>query len=735
MIPKNVDELEKFYRDAEETDKELYAEMRSNILLISGQHYTRNVNKHFARLRETNRLTETLKLRLTKNHIHKVHRYYTNAIVGRVPGVSCSPNNESEMQDTKSAELNNLVLDDIKRRHKFKDKIRRWCGEYTGIGEVAVKVFWDPNKGDLVGYEQKLDEQTNQPLYLGPDGQPTTDSEIPEVPGVPGNPYLGIPDQPGQPAQPFEAMPDESLPVFSGDHVFEPVFGFNLWRAPGSKSMEDSPYLGIRKMVPMSELKSLYKNDEEKMKKIHKSTDTDYIVFDSSKSEYEKKEKWTLLKECYWKPSYENPKGYFKIWTEFGILEEGELPNGIFPIKWKGFDEYPSTPRGRSIIKVCRPYQAELNRAASQRATHQITLGDDKVLYQSGTKLAPGALLPGVRGISYQGAAPQILAGRNGDQYAGYVQEEKNDMYEAAMINEMTMDESNSVDPYTMLFKTISQQAKYKQYIEKFEEFVVEVHELALELARYYMPDDRLQEIFGPQETVNMGEFKRQGKLRYMIKVVAQSDSVDTMMGKQITFTHLLQYLGNKLPPDQIGLIIRNMPFVNNEEMFSDMTIDYDNVKNDMLALERGEQVQVAPYAKNEYYIGRLTHRMKQPDFKFLQPQVQSAYQTLTQQHQQEVVRKEQAIIDAKNEYIPVGGAMVAIDMYVPNEDPTKQPKRARVPYQAMEWLMGQLDKQGMSLDKLENMNQGALADMAQQLTAGRQEQANEQQLQVQQFN
>lgn len=720
MIPKNVEELERLYNDSESVDKELYSEMRSNILLIAGEHYTKNVNKHFARLRETNRLTETLKLRLTKNHIHKVHRYYTNSILSKVPGVTCVPHNETEMQDQKQAELNNVVLSHIKRKHKLKDKIRKWASEFTGIGEVATKVFWDSNKGDLLGYEQKVDE-AGRPYFIDSrTGEPTLEPGIPEQPYKQGSVEMGIPDQPPVPFQPFEPMPDESLPVYSGDFVFEPLFGFNLWRSPGAKSMDDSPYIGLRKMVEVEELKHLYRDSEEKMKSIETSTHQDYIIFDSSKSAYEKKEKWTLLKECYWRPCSRYPEGYFKIWTEFGVLEEGTLPYGIFPIKWKGFDEYPSTPRGRSIIKVCRPYQAELNRAASQRATHQITLGDDKILYQAGSKLAPGALLPGVRGISYQGAPPTVIAGRTGEQYGNYINEEKNEMYEAAMINEQSEEVSAQMDPYSLLFRSISQQAKYKNYVEKFEEFVVEVMELVLELARYYMNDDQLAQIFGPQETVNLAEFRRPGRLRYAIKLEPQTDSVDTMMGKQVTFNHLLQYVGKNLAPDQLGQILRNMPFVNNEEIFSDLTIDFDNVRNDMLAIERGEQVTVSPFANNEYYIKKLTHRMKQPDFKSLPPQVQMQYQNLLQGHQQEIVRKQQAIIDAKNEYIPIGGAMVAVDMYVPDkEDPSKAPKRARIPYQAVEWLLQMLEKQGMSLDKLETMNKGALADMAQQLKAG----------------
>ncbi len=61
-----------------------------------------------------------------------------------------------------------------------------------------------------------------------------------------------------------------------------------------------------------------------------------------------------------------------------------------------------------------------------------------------------------------------------------------------------------------------------------------------------------------------------------------------------------------------------------------------------------------------------------------------------------------------------MGGALIAADMYVPNkEDPSKLPKRVRIPYQALDWLIQQLENQGMNQQKLEGMNQATLAEMA----------------------
>jgi hypothetical protein len=303
-------------------------------------------------------------------------------------------------------------------------------------------------------------------------------------------------------------------------------------------------------------------------------------------------------------------------------------------------------------------------------------------------------------------------------------------MYEAAMLGEETSEEQMNLDPYSLLFRTMGQQAKYKKYIEQFEEYLVEVYELVLELCRYYLSDEELAEILGPKEVGNLAEFRKQTPQTFRIKVQPQTDTIDSQLGKQLTFNHLPQYIGKNLKPDQIGMIVRNMPFVNNEEMLSDLTIDYDNVKNDMLAIERGEMPQLGPYDKNEYYVEKLTHRMKQADFKYLDPQVQQAYQMFMQQHQQEIARKQAEIQAAQGEQIPVGGAMVTLSLRMPDPD-GEGSKQVRLPYNAVMHLIEQLEKQGNNLETLENMNQGALAEIAGQMKSMELGQAQKQQNQA----
>lgn len=693
----SVDDLNQLYDDATKIDEKTYAEMRSNLLLVAGEHYSKkSLNTAKNNIRSTSKNAETLKLRITKNYTHRVSRTYKNAILGKAPGVTVVPANETQMQDQKDAEQNKTVIDWMGRTYKMKEKIRNWAGEFVDIGEVATKVFWDPHKGTLRGYEQMISED-GYPLFVGPDGNPTHEQGM-------------MDPQSGQPI-PFEPMPDKKLPVYSGQLCYEDLFGFNLFRCPGAKKMEDSPYIGIRKMSQVEELKDMYKDDPVKLKQIEKSHETDYIVFDADKAAYEKREKWVLIREVYYRPCRRYPEGYFYIWTQQGILEQGTLPKGIFPIRWKPFDRSASAARGRSIIKVIRPNQAEINRASSQRATHGITVSDDKILYQAGTKLAPGGLLPGVRGVTYQGAPPTILPGRTGDQFSGYIESEKQDLFEQAMLAEEASTEQHNLDPYTLLFRTMGQQAKYKEYIERFEEFLIDVYEISLELLRFYLDDQDLAEILGPREAGNLAEFRKQTQQTFRISVEAQSDTIDTKLGKQLTFNHLLQYMGQNLGQDQLGMVVRNMPFVNNEEVLGDLTINYDNVKNDMLAIERGEMPQMSPYDDSEYYVKKLTHRMKQHDFRFLDPMVQNMYQMFMQQHQQKLKQEMEFKRQAESGFIPTGGAMITVNMRMPKADGSGT-EQVRLPYDSVMSLIKDLEAQGDSLEKLNTMNQGMLMQM-----------------------
>lgn len=700
-----INELNQHYTDAESVDKPVFSEQRSNVLLVSGDHYQKKDSKFWGRVRDSKQISEQQKLRLTKNHIQKIAKTYVNNIMSRSPGVRPFPNNPKELADQKAAELHHSIWQFISDKQKLKKKKREWCQNFVNIGEAAVKVFYDPNLGEIIGYEQEMDE-LGQPVF-----------ETDEL----GQPIL---DEQGQP------KPQASdRPVFSGGFSFETIHGFNLLRSKEAKTMDESKFLCYRKMTDIKELEKMLEEDpdkEAKLKFLQGAHEDVYTVFDASRGSYDKTQGQVMVREFYFRPCGEYPSGYFYITTPQGVLWEGPLPFGIFPILYVGFDEIETTPRARSIIKQLRPYQAEINRCASQIATHQITLGDDKLMIQSGTKLAPGGQVPGVRGIQYSGMPPTVLPGRSGEQYVGYMESQIEEMYRISNVLEDSEEKVMQLEPMTMLYRNMKQQQKFSNYCEKFEGFLVEVCEVTLRLAKMSLKDDSLIPMIGKREMVNIAEFRSMDDLGFQIRLEPMSDDLETMMGKQMTLNHFLQYVGPQLGKDSIGQIMRAMPFANSEEAFSDLTLDYDNSVNDILALDRGEQVQAHQHDNHEYVIKRLINRMKQRDFEMLNPQIQQNYQAKLQEHEQVLAAQQAQIQAAKDGFIPTGGYMVTCDFYiqVDAKDPSKV-KRVRLPYEAIQWLIKKLETQGTSFQNLENMHQSAVADIAQMVMSQQGNQQN----------
>ena len=671
-------ELMKLYKDGEQADNHLYAEQRSNLLLVAGAHYARKGSRFWNRVRDDNRLSEEQKIRLTLNHIQRICKIYENNIISYAPSVAPVPKNGNELQDQKAAELNNAVWKDIKARHRWNDKIREIVQDFNRIGEVFHKVYWDENKGKIVDYAPAVDEM----------GQP-------------------ILDEMGQPQK------DQSKPIFSGDFVFERIFGFNVFRAKEAKSMQDSWFIGYRKMVNIDDLRARIGDDPEKQELIEASKDETYLIFDGNGSAYDRSQNECLLLEYYIRPSNVFPNGYYFITTLKGILWEGELPFGKFPIIYAGMDEIPTSPRHYSIIKQLRPIQGEINRAISQVATHQITLGDDKLAVQAGTKVANGGLQPGVRVLSYSGQAPVVIPGRTGDQYIPYIEKMIQQFYVAANLEEEMAEKPSNLDPYTMLFMSIQQKKKFSVYTSKIEQYLIDFCETTLELAKQYYTEANLVPAIGRAELINIAEFKNTSPLFYQIRLEPGTEDMETRLGKQLTFNQIMQYVGSNLDPKDIGKIIRTSPYANNDLASEDLTMDFDNGTNIILALDRGQYMEPNMYDDKKYLIKRLTTRMRKADFKFLAPQIQQMYQQVVSKLMDMDAEEQRKIQEAAAGFIPMSGMAVVCDIYVPDPSNTSKTMRARVPYDALTWLLKRLEEQGASQQSIMNQQQAIVAQTA----------------------
>lgn len=690
-----IEDLNKYYNDADGVDQPVFAEQRSNLLLYAGDHYNKRNSSFYKRIRDSKDLSHEQKIRLTKNHTQYICDVYVNNIVAPNPGVGFSPKNEKEIHDQKAADLHHAVWRDAHEKYSVDSLIDDWADSFVQVGEVAVKIYFDPNKGKIKAYEQKVNAD-GLPLFIDHNGEETTDDGS----------SMGMQHGLSQ---------DESKPIYTGEFCMDEIYGFNLLRPPECKDIRKAAWLTDRYMAYK---KDLIKTFPDKEKFIKEGEDKTYQIFDAASGGYGKSSSdQVCVRETYVRPCADYPEGYFFIWTEEGILAEGELPGGIFPIAVGLFRKLPTSPRGRGPIKTIRPYQAELNRTSSKIAEHQITIGDDKILLQNGTKVSASVSLPGIRTVNYTGAEPKILAGRDGSQYLAYATSIISELYQIMGIKEDTEELPAQLDPYVMLFRAARQKKKFQRYIKRFENFLIEVVEIYLKLAKIHLPDDYLVYALGATEIVNIPEFRALSDICYEVKIEAQAEDIETKLGKQIVINNALQYVGSQLKPEDIGKLMRNMPYSNFDESFDDMTIDYDSSVNDLLALDRGEQPAVNQYDNHVYSIKRLTARMRKADFKYLAPQIQMNYAQKIKIHQEFEAQNVLAIQRAQQGLIPTGGYLVTADLYVPDPANPNKTQRVRLPSESMQWLIKQIQAQQSALAPVMDMNQGAQAELANTFT------------------
>lgn len=684
-MPKlTASDLDRIYMDAETVDTEVFSEMRSNLLLISGNHYTKKGSKFFDRIRTSTQVNKETKLKLTKNYIGAAHDRIVGNILSIAPNTTIIPNNEKEIQDIKTAELNKSVWEYTKKQNKMRAKIRDWAEDFVGVGECFCKIYFDPSKGRVVGWQAKIDEN-GEPIIAGYDQQ--------------GNPQ-------------FE--PDKEAPVMEGKLEYERFLGFNVLRDPETETMDESPYLILRKMINHHTLKNLLK-DDELFQKIKDSSEQAFLVFDGTNKAYMKEDKNIMLREHYYRPSAEYPNGYYYICVRDHILFEGELPFGVWNIAHAGYKKIPTSARCISPVKSMRPTQIEINRTSSEIATNQITLGSDKLVLSHGAKMTSGGQLPGVRAISITGGQPpSILQGRGGEQYIPWLDRNINEMWEMQNLSNPNLTREGKLDPYAMLFHSLKNKQQFSRPGETFEEFLMDITEITLALAKEYYDENHLIPMVGKNEMVNISEFKHTEPNSYRIQVEAVSADTETMLGKQLAINHTLQYAGNQLDKEEIGRFIKAMPFMNKEEMFGDLTLKHDLAQNIILALDRGEQVVPNKYDDPEFVVKRLIARMRNPDFKFLDQQIQQNYQVLVGQYEDILVKQQVALMRAQQGYIPTGGYLVKADFYV--QTPSGGSKRVELPFESVSWLIKQIEAQGESLEAIAAMNKGQVQDMANKL-------------------
>jgi hypothetical protein len=720
----DINKLNQLYREAETCDQDIFAEIRSNINIMSGTHW-KKISQGIDRNMRGLKVEKSKRLRLVKNHTSKAITDVKDILASLSPGVMPYPVRDKEPSDQKVAEQAKKVWGFVDKKNSFAEMKEKFRNCFVTTGEVCAKVYWNPIKGGLRGFKQKVDE-FGQPLFLDENGQETT-API----GVMG--------------QQHEMAPDQTQPEFKGLVTVEKFEPYNLLRPKNATDLRQAKWLCYRKMVDLDEARALIKNSQlkqeekqQRLEMIKSSGETTYKIFDGTSGSFQDSDGQILLKEFFFRQSPQFPRGYYFIACEHGILFEGELPFGEFgeiayPIKWNYYEGLESCARGVSLIRRIKPAQLEVNRCASAIAETQVTVGWDKLVLTKNAKFSRGIDQPGLRVFHTTDGEPIVIPGRSGDQFIGYLEHNISEIYRLANLPENANPAAQAVDPRTELFKTQRQKARFTEAAERLSRFFAEICESAIFLAQQYMDEADLAEILGPQDAADLVEFKQSKNLPIQIKIMEVSDDIESMTARALELETVIQYVGKNLDQDMTKVLISQFPMLNKSRALSTFLIDRENVESDILALDRGEWREANRYDEHEVYVKMLTHRMKQNDFQMLNPQIQQMYQERLKQHEEAIAQLAKEQQEAEAGFIPSGGALAKADLYV-NPDPNNPLKtqRAVFPTEALQWLKKRLDAQGTTQDMMQTIgNAGAIGDISQMVGAQQQQQQGQQQGQM----
>lgn len=700
---KKIDELDELYNRAAEVDKPIFAEMKTNILLVNNEHYKKVQSGLDRNLRSFN-VAKTKRLRLTKNHTQKITSDIKDIFSSQISDYTPIPRNESETSDVKAAELNRAVWISGKEKINWYDLKDRFVDSFVDIGEVAAKVFFDPNQGELRGYEQLLNDE-GQPVFL--DAQ--------------GNMVLEPVDMFGNEHQPAA---DESKPQYKGKVCVEYLYPFNLKRDPAADNMKESPYLIYEKMMDVNKAKKLFAADDEDLaRKITETSDTTYKIFDTNTGSFHEAKNQLKIREFYFRACMEYPKGYYYICTDNDILVHDELPLGeageiAFPIKHEGYDLISTSPRFASPIRPLRQLQVEVNRMASSEAETQLTVGHDKMILSAGATYSKGADLPGIRVIKVAGPAPQVIEGKSGSQFVSSLERTIREMYQVSKLPENESSAAQVGDPRAELFKNARQRARFTRPMGRLERFGKSIVESYLFFCQSYMPEDEVIRATGKKEAVNIAEFKSVDRNDFQIKVESVSNDFDSMFGKQVELEIIAQYFGKDLPMDIKAALIKNFPFLNKDRALKQVLVDFESPENMVLALDRGEEFVPNKYDDSAVMLKRLFLRMREADFKMLDPEIQQRYEMVVQAYQQIEKQQAEEMLRAQKGMIPTGGGLCKVDYYVNdvNSKGNITQKRATIPTDTIEWILKQLEDQGLAQERLAELPPAFQADLVNQI-------------------
>ena len=689
--------LDTLYNHADSLDQHVFDRFLSYGRLTSGDHFYQQIRRKYRNFRSMDEKFPKARLRLVQNHISRFVNAWSNAILDLAPDVDILPDNPREEKDKKAAQLNRSVKAHIVEETDFFSIQEEIVKDYISLGEAIIKISFDSSQGALVPGEARpvIDTQTGEMVMLQ------------------------------------DMMP-------SGKLLFNNIEPENLLRDPVARTWLEARWVCHRHMLDKKSviklIKSLHKDDPDKTRSLINSlqdVDETKNIYQGTDNMYanEEENKKVLIREFFWRPTQDEPKGRYVMATRGSIIHNTKLPFGIFPFEFVNFESNHGTPRGESRLKQLAPIQLEINRCVSKIAEHQITLGDDKVITTAGSKVAEVNKYEGVRLFQVTGGTvPEILPGRSGTQYIEHLINQVQTFDQIGELYQISEDKMSTLDPFAIFFLSSKQKRRYAKHASKFERFLIRVWKKALKLHKHSVHPQAVIQMIGAAEKVNIDEYKSSDDLCFQIKVKTRTEDPESIIAKQFQINQFLQY--GKMDEADLGVLAKESPFLDKSDFALKSILKSERAQNMILKLDKGINFPASQGDDPQYMLQRLDTRMSQPDFDditYRQPDgvimpteyIQQLYVRKREEYLRMVAQQQQEKMQMEQGLIPSSGRMIPVQMYDSkvNQDGSIGSKRVLLPNDSLEYVIQRLQAQGMLESTLQGFDPNTQADLVNQLT------------------
>lgn len=660
--------LQMDFRQGKRADEASFAEMRSSLLLYTGKHgrEIRGRDSNVPReLASYSGRAENVTLKFTRNQIPRIADVYVNEILRQSPDIAVIPKDGGDVKANRLAKLNFRVYEEHKKktagyRYLREEEVLRFVVE----GEVACKLYWDAEK-----------EWVRE----------------------------------------------------------EPISSYNLIRSPGAESIESAEWLGQETIYTKQKFKEMFgehtgvdTNVEGGGLNFSEEGTKDFVVFDSRDREY-RELKGVAVREVYYRPCRRYPQGYYFHFTEERILDHGPLPGGIFPIVTGRCFMTPGLARGHSFVRQAYQYQIEINRASGQDATNMVQFGSDKLLTSSNSNVSLGDNFEGVTHLKVSGFQARLqdaifhMVGTGVPKFMEYITSLIKELdYNLNILSAMEeRKQPRSGDVSFVLYSSIKDKQRFSSISRRYEAYCKEKAETTLRLLRHYLTAEDLIHDGNREDAVLIDEFKSTSNEDYTFDVQIANETPETMLGKQLMIQQVLQYTGQSLTRDDIGLLIRNSTLGNIHELASNFTTAYDAVVQNIVLLEKGVFPRITPTEDFKYKAEKITQRMNRPDFHYLDPRVQRLFGEFLRLCEEQIARQNEEKMKAEAGMIPVSGDPIRVDIWSQIRGPKGGYRRVAIPRDALNWLMKMLEKQGTMVEQLEGLSDLSQARILNEMKGG----------------